>query len=190
MAQFTRFYGILEFTRPLGERELSILDPVVECHGHFGITNDGRALFYASEKSYRLVDSTNQLIRRVCETIPDFGLKGQLHAEAEFKPYHWILRIGDDGWARQVSCSWQDVKVAKWAHLAKTTCKPFRRSSVDSADDEVVIRNGDGEVRTTDSYFFQEKAMALLYISSPMILTISAIPKSMAAWKSPCVIMR
>jgi hypothetical protein len=102
MGQFTRFYGILEFTRPLAERELAILDPIVNAHQHFSITSDGHGLFYSTEKSYQLVDSTNQLIRRVRQTIPDFALKGQLHAETEFEPYWWILRIGDDGWARQI----------------------------------------------------------------------------------------
>lgn len=44
MGQFTRFYGILEFTQPLAERELAILDPIVDAHQHFSITSDGRGL--------------------------------------------------------------------------------------------------------------------------------------------------
>lgn len=113
------------------------------------------------------------MIRRVRQTIPDFALKGQLHAETEFKPHWWILRIGDDGWARQIPCSSEDVKPAKWAHLARQAQKPANPPGIEQAADEIVIRNEDGKVRATWSILVQERARGVaLYVKADDIIHI------------------
>ena len=68
------------------------------------ITGDRRGLCYCAEKSYTMVKSVNFVIANGRERIPDFGLKGSMFAETEYAPYHWLLKIGPDGWAMQQPC--------------------------------------------------------------------------------------
>ena len=68
------------------------------------ITHDRRGLCYCAEKTYTMVESVNFIIANGRQRIPDFGLKGSMFAETEFAPYHWLLKIGPDGWAMQQPC--------------------------------------------------------------------------------------
>jgi len=33
-----------------------------------------------------------------------------LHAETELEPYRWLLKINDQGWAKQVPCDLKDLR--------------------------------------------------------------------------------
>jgi hypothetical protein len=68
------------------------------------ITDDRRGLRYCAEKTYDMVEGVNFIIANGRTRIPEFGLKGSLFAETEFAPYHWLLKIGPDGWAMQQPC--------------------------------------------------------------------------------------
>jgi hypothetical protein len=68
------------------------------------ITYDRRDLRYCAEKTYTMVEAVNFIIANGRERIRDFGLKGSLFAETEFRPHHWLAKIGPDGWAMQQRC--------------------------------------------------------------------------------------
>ena len=73
------------------------------------ITRDGMGLEYCSEKSYDLIDSVNFIIENGRKFIPGFKLSGSLFASTEFEPYHWLLKIGSDGFAHQEPCRMIDL---------------------------------------------------------------------------------
>jgi hypothetical protein len=67
------------------------------------LTDDMRGLKYCDgEKSYRMIEGLNFIIANARRKIPDFGLTGSMHASTEFAPYNWHIKIGKDGWAKQV----------------------------------------------------------------------------------------
>ena len=68
------------------------------------IAADGRGLQYCAEKTYTMVEAVNFIIANSRARNPDFGLRGSLFAETEFAPYHWLGKIGPDGWAVQQPC--------------------------------------------------------------------------------------
>jgi hypothetical protein len=68
------------------------------------ITDDRLGLRYCAEKTYTMVEGVNFIIANGRERIRDFGLKGSLFAETEFRPHHWVVKIGPDGWAIQQPC--------------------------------------------------------------------------------------
>jgi hypothetical protein len=94
--------------------------------GDLIITKDKRGLEYSSEKSYEMVEGVNFIIANARQRIPDFGLKGQLRAITDFEPYHWYLRIGEDGWAHQVKSTKADFATEK-AAKQPTRNNIFRR---------------------------------------------------------------
>jgi len=49
-----------------------------------------------------MVEGLNFIIANARRKIPDFGLTGSMHACTEFAPYNWDIKIGKDGWAKQV----------------------------------------------------------------------------------------
>ena len=84
----------------------------------YEITEDGKGLEHAkTEKSYTMVEGLNFIIANARCRIPDFGLTGRMFADTEFEPYHWVIRIGDDGWAEEVPCAYEDVERARLAHV-------------------------------------------------------------------------
>jgi hypothetical protein len=101
MGYDTYFHGMLEFTRPLTERELRLLDDVRDSMGRcdLNVSDDRRGLVYRSEKTYDMVDQVNRLIEVTRKLIPDFGLKGTLAADTDFEPHLWFLKIAADGTA-------------------------------------------------------------------------------------------
>jgi hypothetical protein len=68
------------------------------------ITDDRRGLCYCAEKTHTMVEAVNFIIANGRQRIPDFALRGSMFAETEFAPYHWLLKIGPDGWAMQQPC--------------------------------------------------------------------------------------
>jgi hypothetical protein len=105
MGRSTYFHGMLEFTRPLSDRELGIVEGLTD---EFRISDDRQGLIYASEKTYDMVREINSLIASAREKIPDFGIKGALAAETDFNPFSvsrdldhclWFVKIGPDGFA-------------------------------------------------------------------------------------------
>ena len=67
------------------------------------ITDDKLGLKYnEGEKSYRMIEGLNFIIANAKRKIPDFGLTGSMRANTELPPYVWDIRIGKDGWAKQV----------------------------------------------------------------------------------------
>ena len=60
------------------------------------LTDDMRGLKYCDG------EGLNFIIANARRKIPDFGLTGSIHASTEFAPYNWHIKIGKDGWAKQV----------------------------------------------------------------------------------------
>jgi hypothetical protein len=59
---------------------------------------------HCGQKTYSMVEAVNFILANGRARIPDFGLTGSLFAETEFRPYHWLVKIGPDGWAMQQRC--------------------------------------------------------------------------------------
>ena len=47
---------------------------------------------------------TRRLTDRELHSIDEILNAGHTSAETEFAPYHWLLKIGPDGWAMQQPC--------------------------------------------------------------------------------------
>jgi hypothetical protein len=78
-------------------------------HIDYQISDDKRGLEYPdTEKSYSMIEGLNFIIANARLRIPDFGLKGEMCAYTEFKPYTWYIRIGEDGWAYQAPTTEDD----------------------------------------------------------------------------------
>jgi hypothetical protein len=117
------------------------------------ISDHKSGLVYCAEKTYDMVAGVNFIIANGRARIAGFGLKGSLFASTEFKPYHWLVKINDEGWAYQKKCHqralWDHDKKAylerleaelnwrrKEANRAEDPRRAFRRA-VDAACDRV-----------------------------------------------------
>jgi hypothetical protein len=111
MGYDTQFYGTLQYTRTLTDAELTWLTDRnarnVPGMREFRATNEG--ISYASEKTYDMVGLLNSITADARKNIPDFGLKGSLFARTEFEPYHWLVKINNDGVAEQVLCEMREL---------------------------------------------------------------------------------
>lgn len=56
------------------------------------------------EKFYHPVGAVNFILANAHRKIPDFGLRGSIYAETEFRPCRWLIRIGRDARAHGAPC--------------------------------------------------------------------------------------
>jgi hypothetical protein len=108
MGYTTEFKGELKFTRELKGSELAKLKTILgeDCREHpdwktknlyyidleltdnfDGLQHDG------AEKTYEMVELVNTVIKVMRETVPDFNLTGQLHAQGEDFDDRWTLEM-------------------------------------------------------------------------------------------------
>jgi hypothetical protein len=101
------------------------------------INDDKSGLVYCAEKTYDMVAGVNFIIANGRARIPGFGLKGSLFASTEFKPYYWLVKINDEGWAYQKKCRhealWDHDKKAFLEGLEAELC--WRRKEAKRAED-------------------------------------------------------
>jgi hypothetical protein len=101
------------------------------------ISDDKSGLVYCAEKTYDMVAGVNFIIANGRARIAGFGLKGSLFASTEFKPYHWLVKINDEGWAyqkkRRHEALWDHDKKAFLERLAAELC--WRRKEAKRAED-------------------------------------------------------